>query len=350
MGKALRDALFEDDDKFERYITLLAFWPILGGISDSYAHGHGSVSTADGGHALFALEHIIVYGGMAVIGLVLLWRIYRGWKSDGSLLGGLPTGYPLGFLGLFILLGIGGPLDMTWHAIFGFEQGGIELGSSGHIPLMVGALLLASTPLRRAWYLGVEKTWKSQFAMLTSLGFLLTILSWLIYPYHPFVEPYLAVWHELGAAELAPLVGVAGMTLYTAFFTVVFLHITNKFDIVPGGFTYAFTLNAFMFTTLYSTFIFLPAALIAGITADLFNMKRPPLWSDYIAVRAFPLVVTATFIIPYVAAIYLTGGSAWTFHEQSAFFGPPIIGSVVATYALLPSNKDRGPTERKERD
>lgn len=324
------------DEQLNRYATLIGFWPILGAIADSRHHAMGGVET------FFSVQHMIVYSGVMVIGTIFAYLMYRGWTTGDSFFDGLPRGYELAMVSIG-LIALGGAGDMFWHTQFGFEQGGLEVGSWSHLILGAGALLLAATPLRRAWYIGVDTRWRDQFPMLTSTGFLLTILSYHIYSIHPFVNTYMPVWAEHAANELAPLAGAAGIVLYAMFFTALLLHLNNRFTIVRGGFTYIFGLNALLMTTPQSLFIFMPVALLTGLVADVLAYRLRPTWDRNVAVRLYAFIVPATFSALYVATVLLTGSTTWNAHELSSILILPGITGVLVSYAIHPSRRDTPP-------
>lgn len=324
-------------DRLDRYMTLLAFWPITGAILDSRYHATGGAET------FWTLRHAIVYSGVAALLLMLVYTAYCGWKrqdEDGSLMDILPSGYNMAVLGI-LLISIGGFGDMIWHTLFGVEQGGLELGSPSHLLLGVGALILAATPLRRAWYGEPGSGWREQFPMLTSASFTLTILSYLIYSVHPLVRPYFPAWSGWSALELAPLTGATGMVLYTMFLTALFLHLINRFDVVPGGFTYIIGLSALLMTVPYGLFIFLPAALFTGVVADTFRLTLSPTWDRDHALRAYAVIVPMTFSLSYVATTFLTGGTPWNIHQWTSLLVLPGLTGAIVSYGLQPTNRDK---------
>lgn len=320
-------------DRLDRYVTVMAFWPIIGAILDSRYHATGGVES------FWTLRHAVIYSGVFALLGVFIYMLYRGWDEETGLMEALPDGYNMAMVGLLII-SVGGLGDMIWHTLFGVEQSGLELGSPSHLLLGVGALVLSATPLRRAWGRDPDPGWKEQFPMLTSAAFLLTILSYLVYSIHPLVLPYLPVWSEWAALELAPLAGAAGIVLYTMFLVGITLHLSNEFELVPGAFTYIIGLNAVLMTVPYSLMLFVPAALMTGVVADLLRISLRPLWHRQRQVLLYAFTVPMTFSSLYVLTVFLTGGTPWNIHQWSAFMVLPGITGLITVYGICTGRDD----------
>jgi hypothetical protein len=62
----------------------------------------------------------------------------------------IPHGYSLALVGV-VLVSAGGMADFAWHEVFGFDDGVKAAYSPPHLVLMMGGLLLTSTPARAMW-------------------------------------------------------------------------------------------------------------------------------------------------------------------------------------------------------
>jgi hypothetical protein len=125
--------------------VLLAAWTVVGLFLDGWAHGN-----------LAELEtfltpwHAVLYSGFAataawIAGLVRRHRLPgRSWREA------VPNGYGLGVAGVVVFLA-GGLGDWAWHGVFGVERDLAALLSPTHLLLLLGGLLMVTSPLRSAW-------------------------------------------------------------------------------------------------------------------------------------------------------------------------------------------------------
>ncbi|MBM7566898.1 hypothetical protein [Paenibacillus sacheonensis] len=131
----------------KEYITILfGIWLIGGVFVDGFAHNHGVVET------FFTPWHAILYSGFMASAIWMGWLLYRSKTQSGSTWReAVPVGYGLGLAGVFIFL-LGGLGDMIWHTVFGIEQNVSALLSPTHLVLLIGALLILSSPFRAGWH------------------------------------------------------------------------------------------------------------------------------------------------------------------------------------------------------
>src|SRR5262249_30100470 len=121
---------------------------MLGGtLTDAWAHVN-RLGTLEG---FFTPWHALLYSGVMATSGWTFWLAYRRrghaprWWRDGW-----PAGYRLGAVGA-PLLGAGAVGDMIWHEVLGVEASLEAVLSPTHLVLLVGAVLLLSSPLRSWW-------------------------------------------------------------------------------------------------------------------------------------------------------------------------------------------------------
>lgn len=120
---------------------------VVGGITDGWAHSN-LPSTLE---TFFTPWHGLIYAGFAGLAAWTLWLAYRvradapRWWRDGW-----PAGYRAGALGVLVF-GAGGLGDMIWHETIGIEVGLNAQFSPSHLLLVIGAILLAGSPVRAWW-------------------------------------------------------------------------------------------------------------------------------------------------------------------------------------------------------
>ena len=151
----------------------------LGGIFlDGWAHTHGRVDAT-----FFTPWHAVLYAAYLATAALLVgaaaWRIRHGapWRQA------LPDGYALSLLGVACWV-VGGPFDVVWHSVFGFEAGVEALMSPAHTVLALGFGLMASGPLRAALR-RPPRAWIDELPMLLSTGFTISNLTFFTQIAHP---------------------------------------------------------------------------------------------------------------------------------------------------------------------
>jgi hypothetical protein len=127
---------------FDWIMGVLATLVVAGVFQDGCAHNHGLVD-----QSFFTPWHAILYGTMAVTGLVLLGYGLLNLRRGHRFREGLPYGYWLCATGVALFL-FGGLLDLWWHAVFGIEEDINALVSPTHLLLALAAAFVISGPIR----------------------------------------------------------------------------------------------------------------------------------------------------------------------------------------------------------
>lgn len=127
---------------FDWMMGLLAALVVAGIFQDGWAHNHGLVD-----QSFFTPWHAILYGTMALNGLVLLGYGLLNLRRGYSFRNGLPYGYWLSAIGVALFLA-GGLLDLWWHTVFGIEEDLNALISPTHLLLALAATFVVSGPIR----------------------------------------------------------------------------------------------------------------------------------------------------------------------------------------------------------
>ncbi len=148
---------------------------LMGGVvQDGWAHSHGLVD-----QSFLTPWHAILYGTMALNGIVLGTVLVLNLRRGHELTHALPFGYWMSLAGV-IVFALGGAFDFVWHFFYGIEIDINALISPSHIWLALGGALIFCGPLRSiaARYGPQSEGWKitgpailSALAILTLLGF-----------------------------------------------------------------------------------------------------------------------------------------------------------------------------------
>jgi hypothetical protein len=127
---------------FDWTMGLLSALVMCGILVDAWAHSHGLVD-----QTFLTPWHALLYGSMALNGLVLLAAGLIGLRAGYPLRRALPEGYWTAALGVVVFLVAGG-LDLVWHTIFGIETNITGFLSPTHLLLALGGAMVMTGPVR----------------------------------------------------------------------------------------------------------------------------------------------------------------------------------------------------------
>ena len=131
----------------EDAITIVfGLWMLAGLFTDGFAHA----KLRDSIESFFTPWHVILYSGFASAALWTTWLGFKQARLGRRGLEAIPVGYELGIVGV-IVFGLGGFGDMIWHTVFGIEVNIAALLSPTHLMLLIGGVLVVTSPLRSAW-------------------------------------------------------------------------------------------------------------------------------------------------------------------------------------------------------
>jgi hypothetical protein len=131
----------------EDAITIVfGLWMLAGLFTDGFAHSN----LRDSIESFFTPWHAILYSGFASAALWTTWLGFKQARLGRRGLEAIPVGYELGMVGV-IVFGLGGFGDMIWHTVFGIEVNIAALLSPTHLMLLIGGVLVVTSPLRSAW-------------------------------------------------------------------------------------------------------------------------------------------------------------------------------------------------------
>ena len=127
----------------ERWVLLIASaWLVSGLQLDAYAH-----ATMPELETFWTPWHGVLYSGIAVSGLTLVWLMRSRLPAIPTYrtLLALPNALRIPLAGMALLLA-GGGVDTLWHNIFGIEQGLEIFVSPSHELIILGMVLVAAGP------------------------------------------------------------------------------------------------------------------------------------------------------------------------------------------------------------
>lgn len=319
--------------RFDWTIAILGLLFVGGIYFDAWAHYHGLVD-----RSFFTPWHAALYSGFLIVALfvvtTMLVNMQRGYAWQRT----LPVGYELLPLGVLIFAA-GGVGDMLWHTFVGREQGTEGLLSPTHQTLIVGMLLICSSPLRSDWRQTAVagRGWLMRLPMVVSLTLVLAALNLETVFVNPLINTELIVFSDVrGSAKLIDL-GIAGI-LIQAGLTMGLLLLTLRHGPLPvGSLTLMLTITTAMISTLEDQYRLIPPALVAGLCADLLLVWLRPSIARPRALRIFAFAVPAIVSACYLGGLALTQQFGWSTHLWAgSIMGAGVVG-LLLSYLVTPA-------------
>jgi hypothetical protein len=298
---------------------------------DGWAHTHGRVD-----ETFFTPWHAVLYSGFLAMAIFLwggfVWGLRRGhpWRAA------LPDGYGLALLGVGLWL-VGGPFDLAWHTIFGFEVDVEALMSPAHLVLALGFGLMTSGPLR-AGLRRPRAGWTRELPLVLSLTFVVSVLTFFTQTAHPLSN----LWgsavrrHSPDVTEL----GVLSFCLTSAILIGPVLLLLRHGRLPAGALGLLIGVNSVAMGFLYDHGSYpralVAATVLAGVVADLLRVALRPSAERRVALRVWAFAVPLVLALVYFACLALTAGIAWSPH---LWLGTVVFAGVVGwllSYLVLP--------------
>ena len=297
----------------EWLMVFCSFWFVGGLYLDGWAHNH--IKELE---TFFTPWHAVFYSGYAAVTLALCFCVWRNKTPDRTWLEAVPVGYGYSLVGVALFF-IGGMGDMLWHQIFGIEQNIDALLSPTHL-LLATALLLMVTGGLRSWWTQVNPTAKAsllkQLPMIFSVTAALSMLTFMTQFSHFIVNhatgtpPTDPAWIDMEQSE-----AISGYLFQTIVLMGCVFLIMRRARIVFGACTILFTLNMIAMAYMRDGQMFIPAALITGLIADILARNLYPLHQHLREFRTFAFIIPAILFLCYFITLLLaTDGIWWSIH------------------------------------
>ena len=332
--------------RFDLAIALLSTIFAIGLHFDGWAHNN----IPDLIETFFTPYHALLYGGFALVAMLLTATHLRNIAQGYAWTRALPRGYFLGLIGVFLFT-IGGFGDFLWHETFGFEENTEALLSPTHLLLALGAFFYVSTPLRAAWMRTDSAedslTWRNLFPAILSVAILLSMLTFftqyatLARPQNFIIAPTTANPYLKDAASifsaLAPSALITGTVLL----------LMRRWKLPFGTLSFLISTNYILMFTMVMQDSFdapwtLPAIIASGVVADLLYMVLKPSDDNQLVLRIFAFLLPFTMVGFYIISLLLTHGLWWEVHMWA---GVPFLSGVVGLLLSHLSNPAEIPTE-----
>jgi len=316
---------------FDWIATLLSLTFLNGLYLDGWAHSHGRVD-----ETFFTPWHAVLYGGFFAMAALLLgravWRLARGARRREA----LPDGYALSLAGVALWFA-GGPFDLAWHSIFGFEANVEALMSPAHTVLALGVALMTSGPLRAALRRPAGR-WRDELPMLLSLTCIVATLTFFTQIAHPLANLW-AAGPRRWSQDVTEL-GIVSMLLTTVILMAPLLLLLRQGRLPVGAVTIVVGLDCIATGVLFDhgpyPLIPVVAMVAAAAAGDLLRVVLKPSPARPAAFRWFALAVPALLHVAYFAALAVTVGIGYSPH---LWMGVVVFAGVVGwllSYLVLP--------------
>jgi hypothetical protein len=304
----------------------------LGGIFlDGWAHTHGRVD-----ETFFTPWHVALYAGYLATALLLIGRAAWGRARGAAWADVVPVGYGLSLVGAALWL-IGGPFDLLWHSVFGFEAGVEALLSPAHAVLALGYGLMASGPLRAALRRPAGR-WRDELPLVLSLSFVIADLTFFTQIAHPVSNLWAAGARRISsdATEL----GLVSMMLIAVLITAPVLVLLRHGRLPAGAVTILVGLHSIAMGFVYDHGPYpvwpVIGMIVAAVVADVLRAVWAPSVLQPGAFRCFAFTLPALLYVGYFAALALSVGIGWSTHLWTGIVGFAGIVGWLISYVVLP--------------
>ncbi len=310
----LRDAAQLDQTKarstpaFDLTFALLTMLAIGGLFLDIWSH-----ATYGADQSIFSQYHLLFYSATVMAGVLLAYtgitNLLAGYRWSNT----LPIGYGISLAGI-VFFAIDGCIDLTSHAVWGFEVGQEALNSPTHIGLFAGIAVFASGPIRaevarQRW--GESMTFARLVPFVFSVVATLSAISFSTFLNSPLVAKPWAL--QAGRIDQGAIVTVFSVLLETAVVMGVLLWIVQRVTLPRGSITLIFGTYCLLTMLVTRVPLFLPIWLLAGGISDVAMTLLKPSSGNIWRFRAFAAVVPLILWGIYYPFFIITGlaGGVW---------------------------------------
>lgn len=317
--------------RFDWSVTILAGIFLGGVFLDGWAHTHGRVD-----NTFFTPWHAALYSGYLATALLLVGRAAWGHARGAAWRDAMPVGYGLSLVGAGVWI-VGGPFDLLWHRLFGFEAGVEALLSPAHGVLALGFGFMASGPLRAALHRPAGR-WRDELPLVLSLTFVIANLMFFTQIAHPLSNLW-AAGTARPSSDVTEL-GLVSMMLTAAINTAPVLLLLRHGRLPAGAVSILVGLQCFAVGFVYDHGPY-PAwpvvgMMAAAVVADLLRAVLRPSDLRPAAFRCFAMAFPALLCLGYFVALALTVGIGWSTHLWTGIVGFSGVLGWLMSYVALP--------------
>lgn len=316
------------------FVIFSGIWT-LGVFLDGWAHTHLDSAL----ETIFTPWHAVFYGGIISVMLLLAVQLFLNHRKGFAWKRSLPREYMFTLWGMLLVM-VGGPGDLIWHALFGIEVGIEALLSPTHILLAVGGAMVVSGPLHAIWYR--DRTIRSihPIPVIFSFTYLLMTLGFMTQFLHPFNFPWMAnefLFENPIHPNYGGGLGVANAIVFTGIFMGLVLASIRHWIFPIFSFTAILTLNALAITIMHGEHhYFILTALIAGLLIDILYKRTCTLALRERHIRLFGIFAPVILFTTYVLTILAADSTTWSIHMWAGMIVISGITGYLLTYLVMP--------------
>ncbi|MGB1250727.1 MAG: hypothetical protein ACPG8W_08965 [Candidatus Promineifilaceae bacterium] len=284
--------------------------------------------------SIFNEYHLLFYGSMTAIMVLLGGLLLNNLRDGYPLAMALPQGYGLGFLAV-LLFGLSGVIDLSGHAMFGFESDIEALTSPTHLLLFINWFLILFAPVQaaraRAHATGQFATLRQSLPKLLAYGCMMACINIPLMNFFPMgSSPYMLQEMRPASDYYGLSLGISGTLLQTMITVAFILWLVREFRMPRGGFTVAFGFYGLFVTILEPAQ--LPILMFGGlgILLDVTYQWLKPDATRRAQFVLFSLLASAFMWLMAYGVMALLGGGMNAFY----YSGYNLYGSVAQAVTL----------------
>lgn len=274
---------------------------------DGWAHNHGQVDDS-----FFTPWHALLYGAVAIAGLLLILSHFRNVSKGFRWSKALPAGYALSLIGFFAF-GVGGGFDLLWHEAFGFEEGVEALISPSHLYLALTGSLIMTGPIRAFWRRETDGSWGSLAPALLCFICVTSVFT--------FFNGYAPIGGDMiiltGARpephNLHDISGIAAFVIQSNILLGAVLFMRRRWRLPFGAITMLFLVNSLLMTWYRlgdsGEFIFAISAALVGLLGDYLLSGSQPIETGRLRLAAF--LIPFAYSLGAMLVVHILGNSVW---------------------------------------
>ncbi len=296
-----------DNIRLDWLMALTCCAIVFGLYIDGWAHNHGFVDDS-----FFTPWHALLYGAVAVAGLILIVSHFRNVGAGHSWRQALPRGYTLSLVGFFAF-GAGGVFDLIWHETFGFEVGLEALISPAHLYLAFTGLLIMTGPIRALWGRESDGSWTSLAPAILCFTCITSVFTF-FNAYAPIGGDMIDLTGRKPVdSNLLSVGGIAALVIQTNLLLGALLFMTRRWQLPFGAITLVFTLNSLLMTWYRvgesGEFILAVNAFIIGLASDLYYHRYG--FSNVARLRLFACLMPFAYSVGVMLTVQILGETVW---------------------------------------
>lgn len=296
-------------DRDHLIIAALGLSAIGGLYLDGWAH-----TNRPGLETFFTPWHAVLYSGFI---LTAAWVVLLAVRLGGLAAGprgwwaALPKAYRAGVVGVSVFAA-GGAGDMLWHTLFGVEVGVDALLSPTHLILLIGGMLLFSSPSVAAAR-DFSGRWTAVAAMALSSAAVGAAAAFFLSYLEVFRHPRASEFYVAnGSNEVSAILGFGGYLANTAAIVVAVLLLRRFLDRPPLGVLTTVTAAVAIGGAAFSEFAFptpVVGAIAGAVVAEALLVLVPWPWDRWLVLGALgPIAIWSGQLI----GVELSVGIGWT--------------------------------------